>query len=435
MMEFSATGGAEEYPAGTTTGRYLVLFEGGAAEAGIAALTKATGARRVAATDDVTEPEPNEALFFEHLGVAVVDTNPQQMRQAGVEPAAEGIIAVERERINEAFQASGTVGDVAATARSVEYLQGYRDAVLHLTAPAAGDLVEEAGLLAVADESQATWGLQAVRAVNSSFSGEGIRVAVLDTGCDLKHPDFAGRAITDRSFIPGEAVQDANGHGTHCIGTSMGPKTAPTGPRYGVAYDAEIYAGKVLSDAGSGSDSQILGGIEWAIRNKCAVVSMSLGARTSPGQGFSRVFEAVAARAQDAGTLIIAAAGNDSNRPTSAVPVSHPANCPSIMAVAALDSSLKVARFSNRGINPSGGQIDIAAPGVDVYSSFPMATRYRRLSGTSMATPHVAGVAALLAQANPGARGAALWQLVTTRARRLALLSSADVGAGLVQAP
>jgi subtilisin family serine protease len=105
------------------------------------------------------------------------------------------------------------------------------------------------------------------------------------------------------------------------------------------------------------------------------------------------------------------------------------------MAVAALDSSLKVARFSNRGINPSGGQIDIAAPGVDVYSSFPMATRYRRLSGTSMATPHVAGVAALLAQANPGARGAALWQLVTTRARRLALLSSADVGAGLVQAP
>lgn len=435
MMEFSATGGAEEYPAGTTTGRYLVLFEGGAAEAGIAALTKATGARRVAATDDVTEPEPNEALFFEHLGVAVVDTNPQQMRQAGVEPAAEGIIAVEPERINEAFQASGTVGDVPATARSVEYLQGYRDAVLHLTAPAAGDLLEEAGLLAVADESQATWGLQAVRAVNSSFSGEGIRVAVLDTGCDLKHPDFAGRAITDRSFIPGEAVQDANGHGTHCIGTSMGPKTAPTGPRYGVAYDAEIYAGKVLSDAGSGSDSQILGGIEWAIRNKCAVVSMSLGARTSPGQGFSRVFEAVAARAQDAGTLIIAAAGNDSNRPTSAVPVSHPANCPSIMAVAALDSSLKVARFSNRGINPSGGQIDIAAPGVDVYSSFPMATRYRRLSGTSMATPHVAGVAALLAQANPGARGAALWQLVTTRARRLALLSSADVGAGLVQAP
>ncbi len=435
-MEFSATGGAEEYPAGTTTGRYLVLFEEGAAEAGIAALTDATGARRVAATEDVTEPEPNEALFFEQLGVAVVDTNPQQMRQVGVEAAAGGIVAVEPERINEAFQAPPTVeGMLSATGRSAEYLRGYREAVLHLTAPAAGGLVEEADMAAVADEAQATWGLQAVRAVNSSFGGKGIRVAVLDTGLDLEHPDFADRSITDRSFIPGEAVQDGNGHGTHCIGTSMGPKAPPTGPRYGVAYEAEIYAGKVLSNAGSGSDAQILGGIEWAMRNQCAVVSMSLGARTSPGQAFSRVFEAVAARAQDAGTLIIAAAGNDSDRPTVARPVSHPANCPSIMAVAALDSSLKVARFSNRGINPSGGQVDIAAPGVDVYSSYPMATRYRRLNGTSMATPHVAGVAALLAQANPRARGAALWQLVTTRARRLPMLSCADVGAGLVQAP
>lgn len=433
-MEFSANGGAEVYPAGTTTGRYLVLFEEAAVEAGIAALIDATGARRVAATDDVTEPEPNEALFFEQLGVAVVDTNPLQMRQAGVE-AAEGIIAVEPERINEAFQGSGTAGDATATARSAEYLQGYREAVLHLTAPAVGELAEEAAFVAAADESQATWGLQAVRAVNSSFSGKGIRVAVLDTGCDLKHPDFAGRAITSRSFVPGESVQDGNGHGTHCIGTAMGPQTAPTGPRYGVAYDAEIYAGKVLSNGGSGSDSQILGGIEWAIRNKCAIASMSLGARTSPGQSFSRVFEAVAARAQKAGTLIVAAAGNDSNRPSSSEPVSHPANCPSIMAVAALDSSSRVARFSNRGVNPLGGQIDIAAPGVDVYSSSPMPTRYRRLNGTSMATPHVAGVAALLAQANSGARGAALWQLLTTRARRLALLSSADVGAGLVQAP
>jgi len=434
-MEFSANGGAGEYPAGTTTGRYLVLFEEGAAEAGIAALTDATGARRVAATDDVTEPEPNEALFFEQLGVAVVDTNPQQMRQAGVELASQGILAVEPERINEAIDGLLTGHEVAASGRSAEYLQGYREAVLHLTGPATGELVEATASVAVADESQATWGLQAVKAVHSSFSGKGIRVAVLDTGCDLKHPDFAGRSITNRSFIPGEVVQDGHGHGTHCIGTSMGPKSPPGGPRYGVAYEAEIHAGKVLSNAGSGSDSQILGGIEWAMRNKCAVVSMSLGAPTSPGQGFSQVFEAAAARAQKAGTLIIAAAGNDSGRPGSIKPVSHPANCPSIMAVAALDSSLNVARFSNRGINPSGGQVDIAAPGVDVYSSWPMATRYRRLNGTSMATPHVAGVAALLAQANPGARGAALGQLLTTRARRLAALSSADVGAGLVQAP
>lgn len=207
------------------------------------------------------------------------------------------------------------------------------------------------------------------------------------------------------------------------------------GPRYGVAHDAEIYAGKVLSNAGSGSDSQILGGINWAVQDKCVVISMSLGAGTRPGQSYSRVFEAVAARAQRAGTLIVAAAGNESNRPGEVNPVGHPANCPSIMAVAALDSALGVARFSNRGINPDGGQVDIAAPGVDVYSSYPLPTRYRRLNGTSMATPHVAGVAALFAEANPGARGAALGQLLTTRARRLTSLSSADVGAGLVQAP
>jgi subtilisin family serine protease len=202
-----------------------------------------------------------------------------------------------------------------------------------------------------------------------------------------------------------------------------------------VAYEAEIYAGKVLSNAGSGTDSQILAGINWAVANKCAVISMSLGARTQVGQPFSIVFETVALRAAQAGSLIVAAAGNDSRRPTMILPVSHPANCPSIMAVAALDASMAIAYFSNRGINPLGGQIDVAGPGVDVYSSSPMPTRYRRMSGTSMATPHAAGVVALLAEANPAARGAALGRLLTATARRLASLPSADVGTGLVQAP
>lgn len=435
-MEFETAGG-REYPAGTTTGRFLVLFEEGTAEAGVAALSEATGARTVTATDEATEPEPNQALFFESLGVAVVDTSPEQMQEAGLRAAgADGILAVEAERINHAIEARSYAEEGTPTGgRSAEYLRGFRDAVLHLTTADAGGLGIEAATAAAVDELQATWGLQAVRAVHSCYSGKAIRVAVLDTGCDLQHPDLQGRAIQSRSFVPGEAVQDANGHGTHCIGTSMGPKCPPGGPRYGVAHDAEIYAGKVLSNAGSGSDSQILGGINWAVQDKCVVISMSLGAGTRPGQSYSRVFEAVAARAQRAGTLIVAAAGNESNRPGEVNPVGHPANCPSIMAVAALDSALGVARFSNRGINPDGGQVDIAAPGVDVYSSYPLPTRYRRLNGTSMATPHVAGVAALFAEANPGARGAALGQLLTTRARRLTSLSSADVGAGLVQAP
>ena len=134
------------------------------------------------------------------------------------------------------------------------------------------------------------------------------------------------------------------------------------------------------------------------------------------------------------GTLIVAAAGNDSSRPGLTNPVSHPANCPSIMAVAALDPALAIASFSNRGINPDGGQVDIAAPGVNVFSSWPMPARYRRLQGTSMATPHVAGIAALYAEADPAARGAALWQALAGAARRLSLPGT-DVGAGLVQAP
>ena len=168
--------------------------------------------------------------------------------------------------------------------------------------------------------------------------------------------------------------------------------------------------------------------------NQCAVVSMSLGAPTRPDTPPSAVFEQVGQRALRRGTLIVAAAGNDSDRPATIEAVSHPANCPSIMAVAALDQQLQVARFSNAGLNPQGGQIDLAAPGVAVHSAWPRPDLYHRISGTSMATPHVAGIAALLAEANPTARGAALWALLVQTARRLPL-PARDVGAGLVQAP
>ena len=162
---------------------------------------------------------------------------------------------------------------------------------------------------------------------------------------------------------------------------------------------------------------------------------MSLGAATRPGQSFSFIFEIVARRVTRAGTLIVAAAGNESRRESGIVsPVGHPANCPSIMAVGALDSQLRVAPFSNGGINPQGGQVDIAAPGVDVRSSWRMPTGYRTISGTSMATPHVAGLAALHAQANPDSTPREVWSLLTQTARRLPL-PSLDVGAGLVQAP
>ena len=439
---------------GATTGRTLVLFEDGASAAGLQTVQEAMRPDAGAAGDEALPAAP-DVRYFASLGVAVVDAPPEHVRRAGVSTAEASIAIVEPERIVYALEAT----DVAPAANghaalpvpdpppfhapappqagpfSAEYLRGYREAVLHLTAGVAG--AESAGAQAVVaalDESQATWGLQATKVVNCCRTGRGVKLAVLDTGFDLTHPDFEGRSVTTKSFVAGEEVQDGHGHGTHCIGTATGAKCPPVQPRYGIAHEAEIFAGKVLSNAGSGGDAGILAGIEWALENGCAVISMSLGARTSPGQAHSVVFERVAKRVLEAGTLIVAAAGNESSRPGSINPVGHPANCPSIMAVAAVDVEDGIARFSNGGLNADGGQVDIAGPGVAVYSSWTMPLRYRTINGTSMATPHVAGIAALHAEADPAARGAALWTTLTGRARRMELPSS-DVGAGLVQAP
>ncbi len=455
-----------------TTGRYLVLMREGGAKAGLKALRDTAGLR-VASTSDFAEGAVEgkqlaeaEAILFEDLGVAVVDTPPEQIQALSAAAAEENaILAIEPERVVYALPAAaapariiapeepevgsefftappsaevGTVPSVAA-GFPIEFLRGYRDAVNHLVDKllVAGGVTEEIAaeaVIAAFNESELTWGLQITKAALSSFSGKNIKVAVLDTGLDLGHPDFVGRQISSRSFVAGQAVQDGHGHGTHCIGTACGARRPSQLPRYGIAFNSEIFAGKVLSNQGSGGDAGILAGIQWALTNKCHVVSMSLGAAVLPGQGFSQIFEQVARRTLALGTLIVAAAGNDSSRPASISPVGHPANCPSILAVGALDQQLRVAFFSNGGLNPQGGQVDIAGPGVAVISSFPRPTLRRTLSGTSMATPHVAGITALLAEANPGARGRALASLLIQSARRLTL-PARDVGSGLVQAP
>jgi subtilisin family serine protease len=385
---------------------------------------------------------PSEGLVFPDLNVAVVNTPPTEI-QAFAATEESDILAIEPERIVYALQdAPLTVlpqppsPPSAGGSPSLDYLRGYRDAVNHLCDKLLGptaDLLAE-GLAPLVSESELTWGLQATKVPASRFTGKGIRVAVLDTGLDLAHPDFAGRRITSQSFVRGQAVQDGHGHGTHCIGTACGARRPGTLPRYGIAFEAEIFAGKVLSNQGSGGDAGILAGIQWAITNRCAVISMSLGAPVQVGQTFSQVFEQAAVRALAAGTLIIAAAGNESRRPQQISPVGHPANCPSIMAVGAIDRNFQIASFSCGGLNPQGGQVDIAGPGVDVRSSWPRPMLYNTISGTSMATPHVAGIAALWAQSNASFRARALMSILTQSARRLTL-PARDVGAGLVQAP
>jgi subtilisin family serine protease len=187
-----------------------------------------------------------------------------------------------------------------------------------------------------------------------------------------------------------------------------------------------------LSDQGSGGDGGILAGIEWAIANKCHVTSMSLGANVPTSTTF---YETAGERTLNAGSLIVAAAGNNANRPAGNFGfVGRPANSKSFMAVGALDANLRMGYFSARDtVRAAGSAVDIAAPGVAVYSLWPMPLRYRTISGTSMATPHVAGIVALLAQATC-TRGGALWQRVITNARTLQL-PNVDVGRSLVQAP
>jgi subtilisin family serine protease len=258
---------------------------------------------------------------------------------------------------------------------------------------------------------------------------------VLDTGMDLAHPDFRGRRFTTESFIPGQSVQDGHSHGTHCIGTSCGPERPATGVRrYGCAFGANIFAGKVLSDSGSSAGGSVVNGINWAVTNRCQIISMSLGADINQ---VSQAFEMAGQRALQNGSLIVAAAGNNANRSAGNVGfVGQPANSPSIMAVAALDSQLRVANFSARSsaLTGAAGKVDLAAPGVNIFSSVPVGRgTHAFFNGTSMATPHVAGIAALWRQSTRRT-GLALWTTVIQNARRIAG-DARDVGGGLVQAP
>ena len=384
-----------------TTGRYLVLLEDDWTDA-TRELNRVAGIRTADTADGETAALwEADGLLMNELGVALVSADDDQvtaLARAADEPGP--IALIEPERYVTVIEPTAPVTDAEAQA---------------------------------VDETVFTWGLQATGAQNSTATGEGIKVAVLDTGFDLTHPDFTGRTVVSESFVQGEEAQDGHGHGTHCVGTSCGPRETENGPGYGVAFKSDIYVGKVLSNQGSGADGGILSGIDWAIKNGCSVVSMSLGAATQPGQAYSRTFERVATRALDKGTLIIAAAGNESDRRSSRInPVGHPANCPSIMAISAIDVARKMAWFSCGTVDAIGA-IDLTGPGFDVYSSWPMPLRYKTISGTSMATPHAAGIAALVAQAT-GARGLELWARLSQYARRLPLPAT-DVGAGLMQAP
>lgn len=426
----------------------VMRFAPGAAAAGIRQLEDE--GFRVASTSDfrLASAVPNDVggadvQYFERFGIAIVRGEGERLRpmlRKGLEQRM--VSAARPERVYRALGMSSAIEmehlskDAAPPdfpVLALEYLQGYRDGINHLVdrvlAPSRDGTLRQAPRKS---EKAVAWGLEATGVASSTLSGAGIKVAVLDTGFDDTHPDFAGRMVTRKVFASHSSDDDVHGHGTHCIGTACGPLRPLSGPRYGVAYEAEIYAGKVLGDDGFGTDRSIIAGMEWALDNGCHIISMSLGAVTQVGDQPGDDYEQIGQVCLDNGALVIAAAGNESARPGRINPVGAPANASTIMAVGAVDPRLAVASFSCGGINP-GQEVDVAAPGVDVLSSLPGGA-YDRWDGTSMATPHVAGIAALIAQSDPKYRGWTLWARLLQLAKPLDL-PARDAGKGLVQAP
>jgi subtilisin len=390
-----------------------------------------------------------ETKVYHPLGIAAADLSDTQINTLRKRDDVEAIVENEVRSLPPIRRSIKQMETKAGSERKSDmlaYLHGLRDAItLAIAYHEGGKQVETTGpnislaTTVPAAVSDTTWGLKAI-GVATAFpppTGRGVKVAVLDTGLDLNHPDFKNRVVegvTARSFVTGISVQDVHGHGTHCAGTICGPRDSIGGIRYGVAPEAELLVGKVFNNAirPKATDDDILEGITWAEDNGARIISMSLGSSRGTGADFPLQYEAVARSLLNRSTnsvLLVAAAGNASDRPSAVICVENPAACPSIMAVAAVDIQRRIASFSCKQLDEIGA-IDVAAPGVGVYSSVTGGT-FEEFDGTSMAAPHVTGLAALYLERNPGMTARQLFDELKNRA--LALGDLADFGSGLIQ--
>ncbi|GAB3421309.1 S8 family serine peptidase [Flindersiella endophytica] len=249
--------------------------------------------------------------------------------------------------------------------------------------------------------------IEAPTAWRAGYDGKGVKVAVLDTGYDAGHPDLAGRVSAGKSFVPGETVQDGFGHGTHVASIVGGSGQASGGKRKGVAPRSDLLIGKVLDNSGGGELSWAIEGMEWATAQGAQVVNMSFGAPTYEGDE-DIMAQAVDRLSAQSGTLFVAAAGNAGPRNQT---VLSPGTATTALTVGAVSKQDDLAGFSSRGPRLGDGALkpEVTAPGVDIVAAKAEGTSighdvsqwYTSLSGTSMATPHVAGAAAILAQRHP----------------------------------
>ncbi|MDG4809305.1 S8 family serine peptidase [Micromonospora sp. WMMD1120] len=266
--------------------------------------------------------------------------------------------------------------------------------------------------------------------------GNGVTVAVLDTGVDATHPDLAGRVAEARDFSGSGSARDGHGHGTHVAATIAGSGAASDGLRKGVAPGARLLVGKVLDDGGSGYDSSIIAGMEWAAHSGAKVVSMSLGG--DPTDGTDPMSQAVNDLTAETGALFVVAAGNAGAART----VGSPGAATAALTVGAVDRDDNLADFSSRGprVGDNGLKPEITAPGVGIVAAraagttmgTPVGDAYTTASGTSMATPHVSGAAAILAQEHPDWSAGRLKDALVSTSRANPALTVFEQGAGRV---
>ncbi|MEU7000170.1 S8 family serine peptidase [Nonomuraea sp. NPDC046570] len=268
----------------------------------------------------------------------------------------------------------------------------------------------------------------APEAWQAGFDGKGVKVAVLDTGVDAAHRDLAGRVKQTKVFTGDENVNDAHGHGTHVAATIAGGVG-----KKGVAPGAELIIGKVLGDDGSGTLSGVIEGMEWAAAEGASVINMSLGG--GPTDGTDPLSVAVDNLTEQTGALFVVAAGNDG----AAYSVGSPGAATSALTVGAVDGKDAIADFSSRGPRlDDAPKPDLTAPGVGIVAARatgtgmgqPVDEQYTAASGTSMATPHVAGAAAILKQRHPEWKAGQIKDALVGSARTVAGQQVDDAGAG-----
>jgi subtilisin family serine protease len=247
--------------------------------------------------------------------------------------------------------------------------------------------------------------IQAPAVWQAGYRGRGVKIAIVDTGLDPRHPDFAGRIAASKSFVEGSDFADDNGHGTHVTGIAAGSGAASAGRYTGVAPEASLYVAKVLNASGGGYMSDVMAGVEWAVGQGVQIINLSLGS-AGPCDGTDALSTTCDA-AVEHGIVLCVAAGNAG---PGASTVGSPGCARHVITVGASTDSDGIASFSSRGPTSDGrvkpdlvfpGQ-GIIAPRAEGTSPGPLVgEQYAELSGTSMATPHAAGAAALLLQAFP----------------------------------